>query len=572
MPDPATEEGEHIFDAVAAGPGSRRWPPASSSWGLIFWAACRFIAQRRRGPGPDPLQPAARDLLHDRPDPDGDRLLLLDREQQNDVIATRSASPDRRSSSASSGPGRSTTPTRGGQRPATSSHRRHRRATSRRWCCPVDEPSVQAPLTRRHPLLLESRLPDEDGRHPRPRQRLPGHARPDRRLPRQVRGALRGLPLADAVQREGRSEATYEAYLQDLRPQGTSRTPPLIGGVTTPTRRPGLETSRGRLRMTATARTSTAGTRRRSRPLGQQIVTVLTTTDHKVIGNLYLITSFAWFLIGGVMALLMRAELAFPGMQFVDDEHYNQLFTMHGTIMLLLFATPLFVGFANVIMPLQIGAPDVAFPRLNMLQLLAVPLRRPDRRLRVPDPGRAPPTSAGSPTAAVQRRQLARRRRRPVDHGAGAGRPRHHPGRGQLHHHDHLHARARHDHVPDADLHLEHAGHQPAGADRLPGAGRRAARAGGRPTARGARLRPRQRRRRSCGSTCSGSSATPRSTSSRCRSSASSRRSSRSSAASRSSATSAWSAPRSPSRSCRWRSGPTTCTSPARSTCRSSPA
>ena len=67
------------------------------------------------------------------------------------------------------------------------------------------------------------------------------------------------------------------------------------------------------------------------------------------------------------MALLMRSELANPGMQFVNDEVYNQLFTMHGTIMLLLFATPLFFGFGNAIMPLQIGSPDVAFPRLNML-------------------------------------------------------------------------------------------------------------------------------------------------------------------------------------------------------------
>ena len=67
------------------------------------------------------------------------------------------------------------------------------------------------------------------------------------------------------------------------------------------------------------------------------------------------------------MALLIRSELAFPGQQVVNDELYNQLFTMHGTIMLLLFATPLFFGFANVVMPLQIGSPDVAFPRLNML-------------------------------------------------------------------------------------------------------------------------------------------------------------------------------------------------------------
>src|SRR5918999_4715526 len=96
------------------------------------------------------------------------------------------------------------------------------------------------------------------------------------------------------------------------------------------------------------------------------IVSWMTSTDHKVIGYLYMITSFAFFLVGGVLALVMRAELAQPGLDIVTAEQFNQAFTMHGTIMLLLFATPLFVGFANVIMPLQIGSPDVAFPRLNM--------------------------------------------------------------------------------------------------------------------------------------------------------------------------------------------------------------
>ena len=102
-------------------------------------------------------------------------------------------------------------------------------------------------------------------------------------------------------------------------------------------------------------------------PRGKILVGWLTSTDHKVIGYMYLITSFVFFLLGGVMALIMRAELARPGLQFVTAEQYNQLFTMHGTIMLLMFATPLFIGFANVIMPLQIGSPDVAFPRLNLL-------------------------------------------------------------------------------------------------------------------------------------------------------------------------------------------------------------
>jgi cytochrome c oxidase subunit I len=100
---------------------------------------------------------------------------------------------------------------------------------------------------------------------------------------------------------------------------------------------------------------------------GRIVANWLSSTDHKVIGYLYLITSFVMFLFGGILALVIRAELFKPGLQVVSNEQYNQMFTMHGTIMLLMFATPLFAGFTNVIMPLQIGAPDVAFPRLNML-------------------------------------------------------------------------------------------------------------------------------------------------------------------------------------------------------------
>ncbi|MDZ5622874.1 cbb3-type cytochrome c oxidase subunit I, partial [Nocardioides sp. HM23] len=114
---------------------------------------------------------------------------------------------------------------------------------------------------------------------------------------------------------------------------------------------------------TTVARSAGVGERK---PLGQLLVRVMTTTDHKVIGNLYFVTALAWFMAGGIMALLIRSELAYPGSQVVNEETYNQLFTMHGTIMLLLFATPLFFAFGNAIMPLQIGAPDVAFPRLNM--------------------------------------------------------------------------------------------------------------------------------------------------------------------------------------------------------------
>ncbi|MFI1659158.1 cytochrome c oxidase subunit I [Streptomyces sp. NPDC020472] len=105
----------------------------------------------------------------------------------------------------------------------------------------------------------------------------------------------------------------------------------------------------------------------RKRRRGSIVVDWLTTTDHKKIGHLYLITSFVFFLLGGMLALVIRAELARPGLQLVSPEQYNQAFTLHGTVMLLLFATPTFAGFANAIMPLQIGSPDVAFPRLNML-------------------------------------------------------------------------------------------------------------------------------------------------------------------------------------------------------------
>lgn len=93
----------------------------------------------------------------------------------------------------------------------------------------------------------------------------------------------------------------------------------------------------------------------------------LTTVDHKRIGLLYMGTAFCFFLLGGLLAMGMRAELAQSGLQFMDEGTYNEFFSMHGTIMLLLFATPMAVGLGNYLVPLQIGAPDMAFPRLNAL-------------------------------------------------------------------------------------------------------------------------------------------------------------------------------------------------------------
>jgi cytochrome c oxidase subunit I len=101
----------------------------------------------------------------------------------------------------------------------------------------------------------------------------------------------------------------------------------------------------------------------------------LTTTDHKKIGILYLVNSFVFFFIGGIFALLVRTELARPGLQLLHDELlYNQLFTMHGTVMIFLFIIPVLVGFGNYVVPLQIGAPDMAFPRINALSFWMLPL------------------------------------------------------------------------------------------------------------------------------------------------------------------------------------------------------
>src|SRR5215213_2250982 len=92
-----------------------------------------------------------------------------------------------------------------------------------------------------------------------------------------------------------------------------------------------------------------------------------TTTDHKKIGILYIVTTFAFFLIGGVEALLMRLQLGTPNNNLLTPERYNQLFTMHGTTMIFLFVVPMMAGFANYFLPLMIGARDMAFPRLNAL-------------------------------------------------------------------------------------------------------------------------------------------------------------------------------------------------------------
>jgi cytochrome c oxidase subunit 1 len=96
---------------------------------------------------------------------------------------------------------------------------------------------------------------------------------------------------------------------------------------------------------------------------------IVSSTNHKTIGLLYFTFAFGFFLVGGTLAMFMRAELARPGLQLFSAEQYNQFFTIHGTIMMFLFATPMAFAFANYLVPIQIGAPDMAFPRLNALSL-----------------------------------------------------------------------------------------------------------------------------------------------------------------------------------------------------------
>ena len=97
------------------------------------------------------------------------------------------------------------------------------------------------------------------------------------------------------------------------------------------------------------------------------LLAFLTTTDHKRIGIAYMVTSFAFFLVGGALAEIIRAELYSPGKQVVSQERYNEMFTMHGSIMLFLFLGPFAFGLANYLVPLQVGARDMAFPRLNAM-------------------------------------------------------------------------------------------------------------------------------------------------------------------------------------------------------------
>ena len=137
-------------------------------------------------------------------------------------------------------------------------------------------------------------------------------------------------------------------------------------------------------------------------------------TDHKVIGIQYTVTSFFFLLVGGMLAMLMRAELAAPGMQFVDTDTFNGLFSVHASILIFLFIIPVFAGLANFVLPLMIGAPDMAFPRLNALSYWMLPIAGHDDGRRASSrPGESFAIGLDGLRAAVDR---------PADRGSSSSR------------------------------------------------------------------------------------------------------------------------------------------------------
>ena len=165
-------------------------------------------------------------------------------------------------------------------------------------------------------------------------------------------------------------------------------------------------------------------------------------TDHKVIGIQYIVTTFFFFLVGGLIAMLIRAELAQPGTQIVDPSVFNGLFSTHAALMIFVFVIPVFAGIANYVLPLMIGAPDMAFPRLNALSFWMLPMAGLLFLASFLVPGGAfdagwtgyAPLSTGAPLGPVVLQPRRAVRRRLVDRD-----------RAQLPGHDHHHACARND-------------------------------------------------------------------------------------------------------------------------------
>jgi cytochrome c oxidase subunit 1 len=186
-------------------------------------------------------------------------------------------------------------------------------------------------------------------------------------------------------------------------------------------------------------------------------------TDHKVIGIQYLVTTIVFFVIAGLLAMFMRAELARPGMQFVDNQTFNGLFSVHAALMIFLFVIPAFAGIGNYVIPLMIGAPDMAFPRLNALSFWLLPIAGIMMVSSFLVPGGAfaagwtgyAPLSVHQPLGTVFFNMGVQWAGRELDHD-----------RAQLPGHDHHHARAGDDLLAHAAARLGELHDLAAGRDR----------------------------------------------------------------------------------------------------------
>ena len=242
----------------------------------------------------------------------------------------------------------------------------------------------------------------------------------------------------------------------------------------------------------------------------------ITTVDHKRIGILYGVSAFAFFLIGGLEALLIRIQLGSPENTFLSPEAYNQLFTMHGTTMIFLGVMPLSAMFFNYMVPLQIGARDVAFPAAQRVRYWVFILG--GLLLNASFLFRSAPNAGWFGYANLTTRQyLAGDERRFLDRRPAGPRDRVAGRSGELLRHHRQHARTRHEVHAHADVRLDELHYPDPAAARLPRDHRRADRADVRPDASSPPTSPAPARPaagiRCSGSTCSGSSGIRRSTS-----------------------------------------------------------
>ena len=247
----------------------------------------------------------------------------------------------------------------------------------------------------------------------------------------------------------------------------------------------------------------------------------LFTTNHKDVGILYFFTSCYFGIIGAILALMMRVQLSVPNNNFLSAFYYNQAVTMHGLIMIFWFLSPIAIGLANYFVPLQIGAKDLAFPRSQCDELLDLPRGRCPRRCQLLRPRRDRQRRLDHLSAS--RGPHARERADPGIPGDGPPGRVCDPRQRELHRLHNLAEGSGHDLREAPDVHLVHALHDHSDALRLSDPDSRLRARIDRPDT-GDRLSSPRRgfSRRYCGTTCSGSSATRRCTSSSCPDSASS--------------------------------------------------